>query len=291
MDYQPPMPFLEALKSKAIKSLLPTTMGSAEIRALDAKIKELAFLSARVVNAEILQEFSDKIDRILNPAPGLREDGRTATDGLDYASARMELKDALKRIGYAPDAGDEDTIKDLRTDGRLNLVLRTNTELALGYGQYEQANDPAVVDEWPCSELFRAESRAQERDWESRWKEAATTSGDGDAYRCLVDNGRMIARKDSPIWDMLGSMWDDSLGNPYSPLAFRTGMWQRDVDRATSIELGLIGQDDQVTPQRRDFGDTLQMTPDVRDAALKEALMHDVGADYEFKDGVLVAKG
>ena len=48
----------------------------------------------------------------------------------------------------------------------------------------------------------------------------------------------MIAKKDSPIWQELGSE-DDGLGNPYPPFAFGSGMGWEIVSQSEIDELGL----------------------------------------------------
>ena len=84
----------------------------------------------------------------------------------------------------------------------------------------------------------------------------------------------MIALKDDPVWEQLGSsdLFDDGLDNPYPPFAFNSGMDVQDVDRDEAIKLGLIDRDTQVVPQSRGFNQDLQASPDVRDNSLKSAL-------------------
>jgi hypothetical protein len=67
----------------------------------------------------------------------------------------------------------------------------------------------------------------------------------------LEDNGRMVARKDSPIWDSLGDsdLFDDGLDNPFPPFAFNSGMWTEEISRDEAVELGLIDEGDKVEPQ------------------------------------------
>ena len=119
-------------------------------------------------------------------------------------------------------------------------MIETNVQTAQGYGQAVAANDPDVIDAFPAQELFRLEDRKEPRDWEARWMEAAQAAGDGYAAKALVDGGRMAALKESGIWDQLGSIWDDSLGNNFPPFAFRSGMWVQDVSYEEADDLGLL---------------------------------------------------
>ena len=59
--------------------------------------------------------------------------------------------------------------------------------------------------------------------------------------RALKD--RFIALKSSPIWQALGDGvggFTDTLGNPYPPFAYSSGMDWQAVDRDTCEKLGLV---------------------------------------------------
>lgn len=240
--------FAEALQRRAAQSLLPTNWGTAELQQLPADVRERSFFSARVARADLLEEFADRVDRILRPSAQVRADGSPFTQGLDFASARAELKQALADAGYQPDPEDRGTLKDLSSNVRLDLILKTNVEQAQGYGQFAQAQTEEALDLFPCWELFRAEGRKAPRDWLTRWNEAAQAVGDVDAAEVAAASGRMIARKDSPIWTELSRF-----GTPYPPFDFGSGMWTRDVDRETAVALGVIGELDVIEPQFRPF--------------------------------------
>jgi hypothetical protein len=248
-----PVPFKEALQSRAVKKLFPTGMSSADLEKLPVAFREQAMFSARTMNGQYLQEIADRVRTILNPTTETRADGTQFTEGMDFATARTELKDVLKSMGYAAEPGEEGTIKDLSSDARLDLVLDTNVKMAQGYGYWQQGQDPDVLEVYPAQELFRAEARKEERDWgitaNGRWCTAARAVGDEAALRCWSEhNGRMVARKDSPIWVALSRF-----GQPYPPFDFNSGMDIRDVDRETAVELGVIGENDRVQPQSREF--------------------------------------
>jgi hypothetical protein len=53
------------------------------------------------------------------------------------------------------------------------------------------------------------------------------------------------------------------------------------------MELGLIDRDTVVAPQSRDFNTDLQASPEVRESALKEALLESLGGLAQFVGGVL----
>ena len=251
-----PIPFAEALQRSAVRAILPTDLRSAELRRLGAQVLERSFFSARTALENVLEEYKTGIERILEPRTETREDGTPVTRGMDRASLRLQIKELLDRSGYEPDPEKRGGIEDLSSDKRIDLVIQTNTEIAQGYGYWRQGQDETLLDQWPASELFRAEARKMERDWGTRWLDAAREAGDDAAVRAYGQTGRMVARKDSGVWQALGDGaggYEDTLGAPYPPFAFSSGMDVRDVDRDDAVGLGLIDRDAQVEAQRAGF--------------------------------------
>lgn len=264
MTISSPVPFREALRRLDDRKVMPTALGTREIQDLDRRITQSAFFSARNLLTDYLQGAKDRIREILNPVTMKLADRVTSenpeglvTVGKNDATVRLELRQLLKDNGYAPDLEDRGTVKDFSSHARLQLVIRTNVQIAQGYGYWLQGQDQAVLDEYPVSELFRAEERKEERDWSARWLAAAREVGDADAIRAFGETGRMVARKDSPVWQALGDgaggYDSDALHNPYPPFAFQSGMDVMDVSRAEAMEMGLIDRDSQVTPQQQEF--------------------------------------
>jgi hypothetical protein len=254
-----PVPFKQALQSREIRSLLPTTGKTADLARLEPALRERAIFSATVTSAQLLQGIDDRVQLILSGEQ-------------DQATARLGLKQILADMGYTSSAEDSGTLRDLRSDERLNLIIETNVELARGYGQWVQGQDPAVLDEWPAQELVRVRQSKVPRDWAARWAEAGGQFFDG----------QMIALKDDPIWRKISRF-----GLPYPPFDFNSGMDVRDVDRAAAIDDGLMTDETQVQPQDREFNADLQATPAVRNSWLLDALK-DSGVGQFTSDGVFV---
>lgn len=252
MLFSAPVPFREALRSRAVKRIMPTHLSSAELEQLSVQLRERAMFSARVLNEQFLQRTSDAVASLLNPVLVTRPDGTTATEGLDLPTARLQLKELLREIGYVPTPEDAGTIKDLRTDGRLNLILETNTEMAQGYGWWAQGQDPDVLDQWPAQEMIRAVNSREKRPWLQRWRDAGgrVFPGRPKGYSLTdgAQEGRLVALKDDPIWEAISRF-----GQPYPPFDFNSGIEVADVSRSDAIALGLIDRDTQVTPQSRGF--------------------------------------
>ncbi|HEU0123991.1 MAG TPA: hypothetical protein VFQ91_25895 [Bryobacteraceae bacterium] len=249
-----PIPFAEALRSRDIKRILPTPLSSAELAQLPVAIRERSMFSARTMNAHYLEEIAKRVRSILNPTTQIRPEsdphgrgGEKFTDGMSQAQARTELKEILRQIGYAPEPDEAGTLKDLSSDARLNLVLETNVEMAQGYGYWAQGQDAELLELYPAQELVRMEDRDEPRDWPTIWRNAAQTVGDTGAMASLA-HGRMVARKDSPIWLEISDF-----GQPYPPFKFNSGMDVQDVDREEAIALGVIEPSAVVQPQSRGF--------------------------------------
>lgn len=249
-------PFNEALTSLAARQPLPTNLNTAELRRLGVGFHRQNFTSAQHSLSGPLNDLFDAVKSVLSPRTEQRADRITpenpqgnVTVGMNPADARLAVKQSLREAGYSPRPGERGTLKDLSSDPRINLQIKTNVQLSQGAGFAVQSNDPAVLEAFPCWELVRfTQPKGKARDWESRWRIAAQISGDGDAARVLADSGRMVARKDSPIWDALGDPenFDDALGNNYPPFAFNSGMWTQDVSYDDAEKLGLVNLETKV---------------------------------------------
>jgi hypothetical protein len=259
MNFLAPMPFAEAIESRLVRQLLPTEFRTALLQEIPAQLRERAFFSAGVTNAEFLDEANTSIDTLLA--------GTT-----DRATQRAELKKLLARLEYRPFEGEEGSLTDLSSDARLNLILDQNLQAAQGYGSWKQGQDPTVLDMWPAQELVRVIQAERPRDWAQRWSEAG-----GQFY-----GSRMIALKNDPIWTRLSRF-----GTPYPPFDFNSGMDVADIDRDEAVALGLIMRDEQIPAQDRDFNLDLQASPQVRSEALATALQEHFQGSAEFVDGVL----
>ena len=114
------------------------------------------------------------------------------------------------------------------------------------------------MDFYPAWELVRYEERVEPRDWEQRWRLAAQVVGDARAAGALELHGRMAALKESDIWQALGDGeggYTDTLGNPYPPFAFNSGMWCDDVSREEAEEMGLLESGQEARPAKLSLAD------------------------------------
>ena len=256
MLFTGPVPFSDAMKARKVKAILPTTLSSEQLSDIEPQILERSLFSARTTSAAYLQGVGDELDDIL-------------AGKKDFATARLELKKKLGELGYAPEPANAETIKDLSSDARLNLVLKTNTDMARGFGQWMQSQDPDVLDQFPAQELYRLEAREVPRDWIDRWTEAG-----GELY-----GGRMLAPVNDTIWTLISAF-----GQPYPPFDYNSGMWTRLIDRDEAVELGVVTDGQMIQPKENGLNDLLGIAMPVRQGAILKALM-DFG--YSVANGIL----
>ena len=182
-----------------MKELLPTTLGSEEIRrTIAADILRRSVFSARMASATYLARIRDVCARVL-------------AGEINQATAVKELMETLESMGHSPlDPGGLTNPASLL---RLNLIVDTQTRMAASVARIDNQTE-ATIASWPAWELVRFETRQKPRqDWTRRWREAGNYCG----WQGALQN-RFIALKNSPIWAALGQGaggFRDTLGNPY----------------------------------------------------------------------------
>lgn len=215
-----------------IKDLLPTSLGSEEIREqIAADILRRSVFSARMASATYLAK--------------VREVCAQVSEGsINQATARARLLETLAQMGHSPlDGGGLTNPASIR---RLNLIVDTQRQMAASVSRI-QTQTPAVLERWPAWELTRLVGKAVPReDWPARWRNAGESIGWEGALK-----DHFIALKTSPIWQALGDGaggFRDTLGNPYPPFAYSSGMAWVAVDRETCERLGLSGPEPETVP-------------------------------------------
>jgi len=274
MIFSHPVPFSDALASRAVKAILPTTASSAQLARLPADIRERSLFSARTPYASHLATIDHVINRILNPAPA------APGEYMNEARARQALRASLADFGYDPVDIDATpgSLKDLASESRIHVIIDTQVKMARGYGNWAQGQEDAILDEWPAQEFLRVESRDNPRaDWPSRFEKAGGT---------LTDDipPRMVALKNTPVWTNLSRF-----GLPYPPFDYLSGMGVEDIDRDEAIALGLIDRDTRVEPQTRAFNaDLAASIPPTDNSALLASITAAMGDQVDIDEyGVL----
>ena len=234
---------------------LRLTLSSDEIDRIGAGLRQRAIFSAKVANAGVLDGIRDVTERVLRGE-------------ISPLSARERLRSVVERSGYQPPVGKAGGIEDLSSDQRLDLIVRTNRDMARGYGRFASAQK--TLDEYPYWELYRAEPRQEPRDWVRRWAEAGGRTVDG----------RPMAPVNSGIWTRISRF-----GVPYPPFDFNSGMGVRRVSRRRVEGKARIPRQTARDPLR--FDRMKAEVPD--DPRLARQLLEDLGDGYQITDGVVEA--
>ena len=278
-----PLTFTEAVKAWLARQVLPTDLDSAGIaQQISAAVRRKSIFSAETTMVPYLQQIQSVVESAINPKQQTRfdEEGhplpQTVTVGLNPATARQTLRDGLSALHYTAPEGLEGTIKDLSSDPRINLVVDTNTKLALSAGHLVQSNlNEDVLDLWPAWEFIRVEDRKEPRNWPTRWRNAAEVSGDSKSLGLLGRTGRMCALKSSGLWIALGEGaggYDDCLGDGLlDPVAWGTGMEREELSREESEDLGLLEDGQEVKPAAIDLAALFGLGSKVGDLAAQLA--------------------
>jgi hypothetical protein len=206
----------DALSNAFNRAVMPTSLGTEGLRQLLATLRAQSFFSARTTQAGYLKELKKLIERNLadeynGDIPQLRVEARALLRAFGYTPEKGFKGDAKRGIPPARPG----SLQDLSSERRLNLIINTQAALMRGLGQKMRGLDR--MDVMPYWELIRIAPRKTERDWPKRWKDAGGT---------LTAEGKMIAPKDSEIWDALGdsALFDDALDVDHPPFAFESGM-------------------------------------------------------------------
>lgn len=261
----------DAVKSLSAKTPVGSVMRSADWRAVPSEIKNKAQFSAQVESTRVLQAVQDRLTMAIK---GNR------TDGGALMSRERFISD-MRRI--AQDEGiatGEENLTDIASVPRLGLIYDMQVQQAEGYAAWKMDHGRDELYLWPCWELVREDDRETPRgekrvkgevvadpanSWEARWEAAGGT----------LYGGRMIARKDSDVWQNLGNGvggWEDTLGNPYPPFAFSSGMGVENVDREEAIALGVMADEEEIEPDDRALDEGMEASAEGLDPLLIEAL-------------------
>ena len=247
-----------ALRKLRGSGRLKNGLPSDDLSRIRRSIREGAIFSAKVGRARIIEAIRGVTERVLQ---------KQMTPG----QAREALRKAVKRTGYQAPLGKEGTIEDLLSEQRLALIVRTNRDMARGYGRWANAQRDLL--NFPYWELYRAEQRVEPRDWPTRWAEAGGEETDG----------KMLAPINGAIWKAISAF-----GNPYPPFDFNSGMSVRRIARARieSLELRIPNQRQKPVPEFDSSGVDLP-----KDGRIASQLMRDLGKGYAVRNGKIVKTG
>lgn len=196
-----------------------TRLGTADLDRLPLTIKRRSFFSAKVESVRFLALAKAELQKTVNQF-GINRDRASFIANLQAAAQDLGLDREI-------DPQIKGTLLDITSRRRLGLIYDIQVGLAQGEAAHRAGiEDPDLFNFAPAQELVRVREVVEPRDWPARWAEAG-----GQFY-----NGRMIARKDNPIWSAISRF-----GLPWPPFDFQSGMGVADVSRRDAITLGVAG--------------------------------------------------
>jgi hypothetical protein len=243
-------PILAELQKRGV---LPREISPAQMNALRRAIQRYSDYLSQDGIKKAVDKITEGLKDIMNP-----QQVNGVTTGATEGSLRGQLSTLVERYS---------TVEGIGQAINWDFIINTATSIMGGAGRYIADTAPEQMALYPGWALSRFAERETPRgfrvgakgalipvpddDWPARWAEAGALTGydfswepwDGDAQ-----TGRGVALKSSGIWQALGDLRDDSLGNPYPPFAFNSGFKCGNVSRAECIELGLIDPGDEVNP-------------------------------------------
>lgn len=182
------------------EEIVPETLASIEGMRAWRSVKEVLVWSNAVLLESIRPEAEAMISRI-------------ASHQLEKRECRMELRKLFSL--------------DVNFDA-LATVLEVNGLLQRRHREYcngDQGWNPAVLEPFPAMELYDLGKQQFPRDWSADWINAGGKLFDG----------RMIARKDDPVWL---EMSDFKL--PASPFSMDANLWTKEIPYNEAERLGIV---------------------------------------------------
>lgn len=290
-----PTPLTEALKLLAEKRLVPTALGSADLRELAAEVKNAALFSARMTQMRPLQALFEGLTAMLEGTGNV-------------ADAKLLLTEIYTALGYDPEAGGfpadvasgvsvppalRGTLRDLSSQRRMELTITTNYRMAVNAAFIKRTTDDAQRRyQFPCFELVRIAPRTTPRGFTRSKGALKPAPGDDWPSRFIAAGGelfdkgtRMIALKGSDVWIKLGEGaggYKDTLGNPFAPFAFGSGKGLREVPRDECLTLGVISPDDKAAAMPATLQKALKAQAKQIDPKILAAFADDLEDDGEW---------
>ena len=132
------MEFAAAREYLAKRLNMPTDMSSRVIATeIPAQVRAHCFFSARVAEGHVLDRLRDVSDAY----------GR---GDIDLATAREKFKRWYDREKPGKRFEDGETLGNIASTMRLDLVMRQNASMAAAVGRYQVSRDPDIEERWPC---------------------------------------------------------------------------------------------------------------------------------------------
>lgn len=233
MQFVKPLTFAEAQAALGERHPVTSTLNSAKWADVPVGLRQRAFFSSEVENVRFLQRAQDFLGNFL---AGTREENGALKAGGRAQFVKQMMEFAVQE-GMGPlDPREAGTIKDIRSQRRLELIFDTNVEQAQQFGYWKQGQDADVLDAFPAQRFIRERTVAKPR----KYHEAALNE--------------VRLKSDLPFWLALNPDFDV----PWGPWGFGSGCGVEDVDREEAEALGLLAPGEDATPVEKEVNEGLE---------------------------------
>lgn len=239
-----PMPFWEALAYLEGKEAVASAMTNAEWQRMPLAIRTKSFFSATLTSAKAAQAITDYCTGYVRGDKAINDQGQEYQVYQGRAEFVAQMRDIMAQEGFGKVLHDgtldpvihDNDLRDLRGCRRLQLIFDTQTEQAASYAQWQEGQDPDILDIYPCQKFVRARSVHSPRPYHD------------DAI------GEIRRKDDLEFWIGLNR----DFGVPWGPWGFNSGCAVEDVDRDEAEALGIIKPTDTVRSIAKEFTDGLE---------------------------------
>ena len=260
-----PQPFDDALNVLRRRLPVGSKRKSEEWALQKQSVKERAFFSATIEDVRFLQRARDFILDYLEGnteetegGTALKADGR-ARFIRDMATHAIE--EGLGPVGIPPGMVNQKDVTDIRSEARLKLIFDTQVKQSFGYGYWTQGMDANILDAYPAARFVRHPKGGVEK----RPRHAAS-------------EGEVRLKTDTDWWAFYqNSTAIGGFAVPWPPYGFNSRMDQEDVDHDEAVELGLITDEQKLSPKTVEFNANLKASIKGLDPDLLARLEKELG--------------
>lgn len=239
-----PMPLWEALSYLENKEAVASAMTTAEWQRMPVAVRVKASFSATLTSAKAAQEITDYLTGFVRGEKAVNDKGKEYYVYQGRAEFVANMRERMLEEGFGkvlhdgtldPEIHDND-LRDLRGCRRLQLIFDTQTEQAASFAQWQEGQDPDVLDVYPCQRFVRVRPVHTPRPY----------------HKAAI--GEVRRKDDLAFWIGL----NHDFGLPWGPWGFNSGCGVEDVDRDEAEALGVIKPTDKVRSLKKDFLDNLE---------------------------------
>lgn len=233
------MPFWEALALLEGKEAVASAMTTAEWRRMPVAVRLKSQFSATLTSVKAAKAITDYLTGYVRGDKAVNDSGQEYQVYQGRAEFVAQMRDIMIAEGFGkvlhdgsldPEIHDND-LRDLRGCRRLQLIFDTQTEQAASFAQWQEGQDPDVLDVYPCQRFVRVRPVHTPRPYH----DAAI--------------GTIRRKDDLAFWVSLNRDFQV----PWGPWGFNSGCGVEDVDRDEAEAEGVIKPTDKVRPIAKDF--------------------------------------